>query len=345
MSHEIEINVDKVFTYGDVAWHRLDDNRATPLTKEIISPLFIPYVEGQASVNIDGIETPLEGWKTIVADLRNHEDIEGDFRPIHVARDRYEILQNENLFDAFQEALEGIPYDIVSAGTLGGLSFFFASVKFKEDFNIKLPDGSECKAYFSLFTSHNGTKNASYYDTTHRTVCMNSVRSSLQARGEQGFNITHTKNASVRIHDMAKIVNNVFHGRRQFEEKMAELYSLECDLSKAEKFTAGYLAEKTDAKEKLSTRSLNQMRDIVSLAWNGAGNRGGNFFYLSQGATEFWTRGNGTGGPKKDVGRKAFSSEFGTGMDNKMNFISALIDPAKREKLIKKGDAVLAASI
>lgn len=341
MSHEIEIGTDRVITYGEKAWHRLDENHQVPLTRDILNPLFIPYLEGQANVNIDGVEVPLEGWKTIVADLREIADIESDFRPVHVASDKYEILQNEVLFDALQESLEGINYKIVSAGTLSGLKTFFTSVQFDEESNINLPDGSECKAFFNLVTSHDGTKNASFFDSGLRVVCQNTLRFSLQTKGEQGFNITHTKNASIRINNMAKIMNNILLGRRQFEEKMAELYSVECDLSKAERFVAGYLADKTKANEKLSTRSLNQMTEIVSLAWNGAGNRGGNMFYLAQGATEFWTRGNGTGGVNKDLGRKAYSAEFGLGMENKRNFVGALVDPGQREKLIKRGDLML----
>jgi len=343
MAHEIEIGMDRVITYGEPAWHRLDENHKTPLTKEIIGNLFIPYLEGQANVNVDGVEVPLEGWKTIVADLRKIDDIECDFRPVHVASDKYEIIQNEVLFDALQESLEGINYKIVSAGTLSGLKNFFISVEFENESNINLPDGSECKAFFNLFTSHNGTKNATFFDSILRQVCMNTCLASFEAKGEQGFRLSHTKNASIRIHDMAKIVNNVLLGRRQFEEKMAELYNIPCDLSTAERFTAGFLADKTKADEKLSTRSINQMTEIISLAWNGAGNRGGNMFYLGQGATEFWTRGNGTGGANKDLGRKAYSAEFGLGMENKCSFLAALSNPVQREKLIKRGDLVLTA--
>lgn len=344
MAHEIEIGMDRVITYGEPAWHRLDENHKTPLTKEILGKLFIPYLEGQANVNIDGVEVPLDGWKTIVADLREIDDIDNDFRPVHVASDKYEILQNEVLFDALQESLQGINYKIVSAGTLSGLKNFFISVEFEENSNINLPDGSECKAFFNLFTSHNGTKNASFYDSVLRIVCQNTARASFQAKGNQGFNISHTKNASVRINDMAKIVNNILLGRLQFEEKMAELYSIPCDLSAAERFTAGFLADKTRTEGALSTRSLNQMTEIVSLAWNGAGNRGGNMFYLAQGATEFWTRGNGTGGANKDLGRKAYSAEYGLGMDNKCAFLAALSDTNQREKFIKRGDLVLTAN-
>jgi hypothetical protein len=343
MAHEIEIGTDRVITYGEPAWHRLDENHKNPLTKEILGRLFFPYLEGQANVNIDGVEVPLEGWKTIVADLRNIDDIEEEFRPVHVASDKYEILQNELLFDALLESLEGINYKIVSAGTLSGLKNFFVSVEFDGESNINLPDGSECKAFFNLFTSHNGTKNATFFDSVLRQVCMNTCRAALNSKGEQGFNLTHSKNASIRIHQMAKIVNNILLGRRQFEEKMAELYSIDCDLSKAERFVAGYLAEKTKAEEKLSTRSMNQVAEIVSLAWNGAGNRGGNMFYLGQGATEFWTRGNGTGGANKDLGRKAYSADYGLGMENKCNFLAALVDSGQREKMIKRGDKVLSA--
>ena len=344
MSHEIEIGVDRVITYGERAWHLLDENHQTPLTKEIIEKLFIPYLEGNANVSIDGVQVPLDGWKTIVADLRNIEDINEEFRPVHVARDRYEILQNEVLFDALLESLEGIKYKVVSAGTLGGLTHFFASIEFEEDSNINLPDGSECKAFFNMFTSHNGTKNAHYYDSTLRQVCMNTLRSSFDARGEHGFKLGHTKNANVRIHDMAKIVNNILHGRRQFEEDMSELYSVDCDVSKAEKFTAGFFAEKTKVKEKLSTRTKNQVDEVVNLAWNGKGNHGDNFFYLAQGATEFWTTGSGTGSEKRDVGRKAFSSDFGTGMDQKTTFLRDLTNKTKRDELIKRGEKVLMAS-
>jgi hypothetical protein len=83
--------------------------------------------------------------------------------------------------------------------------------------------------------------------------------------------------------------------------------------------------------------------EIVSLAWNGAGNRGGNMFFLGQGATEFWTRGNGTGGENKDLGRKAYSADFGLGMDNKCKFLAALTNPVQRDKFIKRGDVVLTA--
>lgn len=343
MAHEIEENVDRVITYGEPAWHRLDENHQIPLTKETLRPLFIPYLEGQATVTIDGNEVLLEGWKTIVADTREIEDLDFDFRPVHVARERYEILQNEALFDALQEALAEINYKIVSAGTLAGLTNFFVSTQFDEESNINLPDGSECKAFFNLVTSHNGTKNASFFDSFLRVVCMNTLRASVQGKGEQGFNIVHTKNASIRINNMAEIFNNILHGRRQFEEKMGEIYGIDCDISTAEKFTTGYLAEKTRLKagERLSTRSDNQMREIVSLAWNGAGNRGGNMFYLAQGATEFWTRGNGTGGESRDLGKKAYSSEFGTGMENKMNFVASLTDSKVRDNLIRKGDIVL----
>lgn len=344
MSHEIEEGVDRVITYGEKAWHRLDENHDVPLTKEMLERLFIPYLDEQATVSIDGVEIPLEGWKTIVADLRGIDDIDLDFRPVHVASNRYEILQNEVLFDALQEALEGINYKIVSAGTLAGLKNFFVSVEFDEHSNINLPDGSECKAFFSLFTSHDGTKNANYYDTTHRTVCMNTLRSSFESKGDRGFKISHTKNASVRIHDMAKIVNDVLNGRAHFEEVMLNLFDIPCDISTAEKFVAGFLGEKTKAGETLSTRTLNQMREIVALAWNGAGNKGGNMFYLAQGATEFWTRGSGTGGESKMIGRKAYSSEFGLGMENKKNFVASLSDPERREKLIKIGDRLLKAN-
>jgi hypothetical protein len=342
MAHEIEIGTDRIITYGDPAWHRLDENHKTPLTVEILNKLFFPYLEGQATVNIDGVEVPLDGWKTIVADLRNIEDIKEDFRPVHVASDKYEILQNQVLFEALLESLKDLNYKIVSAGTLSGLKNFFVSVEFDDNSNINLPDGSACKAFFNLFTSHNGTKNATFFDSILRQVCMNTCRAALQSKGEQGFNITHSKNASVRIHKMAEIVNNTLLGRRQFEEKMAELYSIPCDISTAERFTAGYMAEKTKATKELSTRSYNQMGEIVDLAWNGKGNRGGNLFYLAQGATEFWTRGNGTGGANKDLGRKAYSADYGTGMDNKCNFLTALSDPSQREKLMKLGDVVLA---
>lgn len=337
-----------MLTYGERAWHYLDENHKRPLVKADLANLFFPYRTGQATVEIDGVHTKLDGWKSIVADMRGISDVPFDFRPVHVARDSYEIIQNEAIFDAFLTALDGIPHEIVSAGSLGGLCYFFASARLLENDTIKMPDGSECKAFFSLFSSHNGTKNATYYDTTHRTVCMNTVRSSLAASGNAGFNIGHTSGATVRIANMAQVVNDAFKGRDKFAEIMADLYATDCTTEFAEKFTTGYVAQKAGNKDKpLATRGFNQVSEILRLSTDGKGNEGNrknpNLFYLAQGATDYWTRGDGTG-KGRDTGKKAFSSEFGGGMDNKIQFIQALAEPKKRAELVSLGDKILSLS-
>ena len=75
------------------------------------------------------------------------------------------------------------------------------------------------------------------------------------------------------------------------------------------------------------TRSLNMIDGITDLAISGRGNSGQSLYDALNGATEFWTSGDGVGRTASS-GKKAYSSEFGTAAANKEKFAHHLTSEA-----------------
>jgi hypothetical protein len=108
---------------------------------------------------------------------------------------------------------------------------------------------------------------------------------------------------------------------------------------------AGYFAITTDAKDnKLSTRSLNAAREIARLAANGIGNIGRTLYDLANGATEYWTSGEGTG-RNASVASRTYRSQLGSAAEHKRNFIAMLAGRGEREVMLSKGREAVRQSV
>jgi hypothetical protein len=100
---------------------------------------------------------------------------------------------------------------------------------------------------------------------------------------------------------------------------------------------SGYFAMTTDAKDnKLSTRSMNAAREIARLAANGIGNLGKSLYDLANGATEYWTSGEGVG-RTASVASQVYRSQLGSAAEHKRRFIGMLSDDEKRETMQSRG--------
>jgi len=95
---------------------------------------------------------------------------------------------------------------------------------------------------------------------------------------------------------------------------------------------------------KLSTRSLNAANSIADLFANGKGNNGKTLYDLANGATEYWTHGDGVGRKADDI-TKSYKSEFGMAADHKSRFIELLADEDRRKTAKEMGKEALAEAL
>ena len=342
MSHGIE-KTDLMLSTEGYSWHR-KDRLVEKINEETATPLFFDVIESPLMVNIDNQLVNMEGYKSLVADHRAvRPDLapEDQLIPLHIPKDGYKVIKNKDIFHAAQEAIKGVNGKITSIMTLESGKKFALSVNLGDD--ILKVNNDEIHAHLNFVSSHDGSLNLKAYDSTIRIVCMNTLRWSLEAAGEVGFTIRHTKNAEVALDNLPELVNNILKGRVNFKEVMEYLESCKVDSNDALAMAAGYFMVESGA-EKLSTRSLNAATEITNLFANGKGNRGQSLYDLVNGATEYWTSGEGVG-KKADQLTKAYKSEYGMAADHKNRFVEMLADEDKRNEAKDIGKEALAEAL
>jgi hypothetical protein len=230
---------------------------------------------------------------------------------------------------------------ITSIMTLENRKKFALSVNLGDD--VMKVNGDEIHAHLNFVSSHDGTMNLKAYDSTIRIVCMNTLRWSLEAAGQVGFTIRHSKNAAIALDNLPELVNAILTGRIQFKEVMEYLNTCKVDSNEALAMAAGYFCLESGS-PKLSTRSLNAATSIVDLFANGKGNNGKTLYDLANGATEYWTSGEGVGRKANDL-TKSYKSEFGMAADHKSRFVELLADEDRRKSAKEMGKEALAEAL
>lgn len=330
---------DVMYSTEGYSWHRLD-RLVKKITKEEVSPVFNKIIEGKLQIEVDGEMVELEDYKALIADLRGLGMSE-NMVPLHVPKAGYKVISNEEIFDAAVEAIKDVDAKITSIMTLENRKKFALSVNLGDD--VMKVNGDEIHAHLNFVSSHDGTMNLKAYDSTIRIVCMNTLRWSLEAAGQVGFTIRHTKNAAIALENLPELVNAILTGRIQFKEVMEYLATCKVDSNEALAMAAGYFCLESGT-PKLSTRSLNAANSIVDLFANGKGNNGKTLYDLANGATEYWTSGDGVGRNANDLA-KSYKAEFGMAADHKSRFVELLADEDRRKTAKEMGKEALAEAL
>jgi hypothetical protein len=342
MAHGIE-KTDVMFSTEGYSWHH-KDRLVEKLDAETASPCFFEIIESPLMVDIDGQTIPLNGYKSLVADhraVRPDLDATDHFVPLHIPKDGYKVINNREIFSVAEKALKDVDAKITSCMTLEGGKKFAMSVNLGE--NILKVNNDEIHAHLNFVSSHDGSLNMKAYDSTIRIVCMNTLRWSLESAGDVGFNVRHTKNADLALDNLPELIENILKGRVNFKEVMEYLESCKVDSNEALAMAAGYFMIESGA-EKLSTRSLNAATSIANLFANGMGNRGQTLYDLVNGATEYWTSGEGVG-RKADQATKSYKSEFGSAADHKNRFVELLANEDERNRAKDIGEQAVAEAL
>lgn len=353
MGHGLIMPIDQVYSteeYG-YSWHQLDhivnkDSIDIDDIKEILPPI----IEVQAAAKMaDGTYKDLEGRKVLLADYSQVRDnIEGMEAqvPLHIPKNSYGVISNQQWFECLQKSIAGTDCKITSAMTIHGGLKFIASAKVGDNvMKIKRKNGSKDTILMNLIfaTGHDGTMSGTAYDSGVRPICQNTFIASLMQKGDINLKVRHTKNADIAIENLPAVLNAILTNRVQLKEVLEYLDSCKVDNNEALAMTAGYFL--LDAEEKtLTTRSLNAATEIVALFARGAGNIGETLYDLWNGATEYWTMGEGTG-KNADQTTKRYKAAFGKASDHKSGFLNMLSDEENRNKAKEIGREALAEAL
>jgi phage/plasmid-like protein (TIGR03299 family) len=340
MAHKIELPHDMVLSVEGTEWHGLATH-VDAITEEVVKPALFDIIESPCFAQVDGVQINLNDHKMLIADHRQvRPDLAANEQlvPLHVPKDGYRVISNSEIWNLMSKALKDLDCKVTSVCTLERGKKF--SISCDLGGSEKVINKDSFKSYLNFVTSHDGTMNMEAFDSTIRVVCMNTFQWSREEASDK-MKIRHTKNADLALDGLAEVLEAVLQGRIKLQSVMEYLNDHKCDSNTALAMAAGYFCMTTNS-VKLSSRSMNAASEIADLFSNGIGNNGRTLYDLANGATEYWTHGNGTGKQgKTTLVSRVYRSQFGQAADHKVRFIDSLANENTRQTMLEMGkDAV-----
>lgn len=256
----------------------------------------------------------------------------------------YGLVTNSAWLDMIKEAIAGVKGAVVAtAGSVEARNKVFVSIKLKELETFKAA-GREFLPYLNFGNGFD--KQSVVYSclSTFCTVCSNTDRMNLAiAKNNKTVPVNcvirHTKNAPLRINNMAELVEGFLGAAAEFKALLDTMANQPMTEAQARPFFAGLLAD--GKREEISTRRLNQVDRLTELFVSGRGNNGDDRSDAYQAVTEYATHeSSGNVSPMRQI----VSSEFGSAATLKARALGALRDDKVFGTLMAAGDFNLASA-
>lgn len=271
---------------------------------------------------------PLEEWRAL---FRTDVNL-----PLHVFKESYGIIQNAQIWEAMERALKGIPFRVVTAGSIGNCKRTFISIELTDQ-SDKYVRGDAFKSYLTFINSFDGFCKARLYGSDTRVVCQNTLDASLGNKGFIDLAVKHTTNASVEFARMEATVQTYLETKEAHFANLARLAEQPMSLETAENVIAGFVTDGAKAaKNGFSVRAQNQGKTMLDLFLSGKGNKGETRYDLLNGVTEFYTH-----KATDDGARSLASNMLGTYAKAKTEFLETMLDDSALNAMAARGLAML----
>lgn len=270
MAHEIEIiNGEASFaSLREPAWHGL----GTVFNEEVSTKEMLELANLQEwNVRLEEVEPPatLTSDKNYFYVVRNNPVIENQNDVLGIVGERYNVLQNEQLFDFADAMLDGGRWE--TAGSLRGGRVVFGSLALDRE-TVLDPNGvaDKINTYLIVNTSHDGSISIQASVTPVRVVCANTLNFALRSV-KQTFKIRHTQTANGKIQS-AKTALGIANSYMDDFSKMANKM-IQTELS-AKQFNdillTAYPKPDKDSKQALTkwTNKIDTLNDIYTGEFN-----------------------------------------------------------------------------
>ena len=352
MGSGIDSTYDIIHSTQGTEWHKFAKPVET-IGEDIFAMYRAPIIESPLFFSTGG--NPLDSSGPAFQQVESHKILIADCRgirpdlapqhqmiPLHVPKTSYRPITNGEVIDMMNAALADVLADgsatVSSIGTLEAGKKFFISVSISAELRVKTRFGTETiRANLNFVTSHDGTLALNVFDSMIRIICMNTLRWSMQAMGELQGKVYHSDGASARISQLGEMIQAVLAGRAQFVQAMETLADISADRATMRHIPQGYFLSIGDG-ESLATRSINACEEISRLAFKGMGNHGETLYDLANGATEYWTSGDGVGkGKSVNLASRTYKANFAGAADHKSRFVAGLLNEETRENWRKLG--------
>ena len=261
--------------YGDMAsfaslrepaWHGL----GTVLDHEVTTSemLQVAHLAGW-NVRTEDVSLPGRSHRNYFATVRTNP-FDGGTDVLGIVGERYNVLQNEDLFDFGDAILDGARWE--TAGSIKSGTVVFGSLALERESVIDANGvGDKVKTYLLVHTSHDGTLAIQASITPVRVVCQNTLNMAVGARGKgakQSFRIRHTSSVQGKVAAAREALGLAHKYMDEFDVQAQALFAQSVN---DEKFfdiiAAAYPKPEADTKGSM-TKWTNKVDTLFDI-WNG----------------------------------------------------------------------------
>lgn len=260
MAHEIEGN--KAFYTVTPAWHGLGTVLSEAPSIEEAWKLAYPHTLFKMDLEAtltddDGIKhtMPLQHSKVIMRD---------DGVEMRTVSDSFELVQPIEILEQFRPLLESGHVKLEAGGSLKNGSIMWALGKIDRA-ETEIVKGDHIGRYVLFYTGFDGTLSAGTGITDVRTVCMNTLRSAIQAGISYKFK--HTKNIRARMDSASQVIQKTIADFHKDIEQYRYLASKQWDKRKMQAYVGHVLLTDEEFKgdKEISSKKQTIVNNVLDL--------------------------------------------------------------------------------
>lgn len=218
--------------YGDMAsfaslrepaWHGL----GTILDSEVTTAEMLRVAHlADWNVRLEDVNLPGRSNKNYFATVRTNP-FDGGADVLGIVGERYNVLQNEDLFAFGDNILDGARWE--TAGSIKNGTVVFGSLALERE-SIIDPNGVSDKVntYLLVHTSHDGSLAIQASITPVRVVCQNTLNMAVGSKGKgakQSFRIRHTQTVSGKIQAAREALGLAHKYMDEFDKQAQALFA------------------------------------------------------------------------------------------------------------------------
>lgn len=257
MAHNLNIKDGKAsfFAAGEKAWHGLGTIVEKAQTSEdAIKLAQLDYSVGITDnyANINGVYVKTNSRSTYRTD--NNAIFSGKLG------DRYEVVQNREAFDFFDNIIADKKAIFETAGCLHSGEVVFITAKLPS--SIKVLNNDAIEQYLLLKLAHDGSGAIQVLFTPVRVVCNNTLNQALKGTKNK-VSIKHCKNYKAKLDNAAAVLGIIKNAPAVYENTFNNLAKFRVTDKKVLELITQIFPGKMDENGEYSTRITN-IRDAVA---------------------------------------------------------------------------------
>ena len=196
MAHEL-LNNDAMFYVGQTPWHGLGEKlEIAPNTEEALQLAKLNWQVHKTETIINLSST----WRKVYHNTGycctyRYDKTQTPVILGHVSK-KYEVLQNKDAFQPFDEVLLDHGYTYETAGAVKNGEKIWILAKAPEQ---EMVGDDAVDKYVLLFNSHNGSTGVTMKPTMIRVVCNNTLEYALNVQSDKGISLRHTTGVKDRL--------------------------------------------------------------------------------------------------------------------------------------------------